>query len=73
MQGCGPGFAKVYNLLWNDFAERIAPQVFAFYTNTQLGHSGEPVLDLCCGTGHLSRFFLEQGFQVVGLDLSEHM
>lgn len=73
MQGYGRVFAKVYNLLWNDFAERIAPQVHDFYKATQNGQAKQPVLDLCCGTGYLSRFFLERDFQVVGLDLSEHM
>ena len=73
MQGYGRVFAKVYNLLWNDFADRIAPQVHDFYVGTQAGQHKQPVLDLCCGTGRLSRFFLEQDFRVVGLDLSEHM
>jgi len=31
------------------------------------------VLDLCCGTGRLSRLLLEQGYTVTGLDLSPHM
>ena len=73
MQGYGRVFAKVYNLLWNDFADRIAPQVYSFYAATPFGQQRQPVLDLCCGTGRLSRFFLERDFQVVGLDLSEHM
>jgi SAM-dependent methyltransferase len=73
MQGYGRVFAKVYNLLWNDFAEYIAPKVHDFYTVTEAGQTQKPVLDLCCGTGRLSRFFLEKDFRVVGLDLSEHM
>jgi SAM-dependent methyltransferase len=73
MQGYGRVFAKVYNLLWNDFAERIAPQVYDYYKATQAGQHRQPVLDLCCGTGRLSRFFLELDFRVVGLDLSEYM
>lgn len=31
------------------------------------------MLDLCCGTGQLAVLFLEAGFSVVGIDLSEHM
>ena len=73
MQGYGRVFTKVYNLLWNDFADRIAPQLYDFYTGTQAGQHRQSVLDLCCGTGRLSRFFLEREFRVVGLDLSEHM
>ncbi len=73
MQGYGRVFAKVYNLLWNDFADRVAPLIHDFYTATEAGEVRQPILDLCCGTGRLSRFFLERGFRVVGLDLSEHM
>ena len=73
MQGYGRVFAKVYNLLWNDFADRIAPRVHDFYLTTKMGQTRQPVLDLCCGTGRLARFFLERDFRVVGLDLSKHM
>jgi len=73
MQGYGRVFSKVYNLLWNDFADQIAPQLIDFYTATQAGQQRQTVFDLCCGTGRLSRFFLERNYQVVGLDLSEHM
>jgi len=73
MQGYGRVFAKVYNLLWNDFADRIAPLIHDFYTGTQMGQANRSLLDLCCGTGRLSRFFLERDFRVVGLDLSEYM
>jgi SAM-dependent methyltransferase len=73
MQGYGRVFAKVYNLLWNDFAENIAPQVHDLYAATQAGQKKGSILDLCCGTGHLSHYFLDRDFRVVGLDLSEHM
>jgi SAM-dependent methyltransferase len=73
MQSYGRVFSKVYNLLWNDFADRIAPQIYDFYIATKVGAARQPVLDLCCGTGRLSRFFLERDFRVVGLDLSEYM
>ena len=73
MQGYGRVFAKVYNLLWNDFADRIAPKVHDFYTATLAGQDQQSILDLCCGTGRLSQYFLEKDFRVVGLDLSEHM
>lgn len=73
MQGYGRVFAKVYNLLWNDFAKNLAPKICSFYEQAAMGESRRPVLDLCCGTGRLARFFLEKGFRVVGLDLSEYM
>jgi SAM-dependent methyltransferase len=73
MQGYGRVFAKVYNLLWNDFADHIAPKIYDFYSMKEIGQAKQPVLDLCCGTGRLSGFFLEKDFRVVGLDLSAHM
>jgi SAM-dependent methyltransferase len=73
MQGYGRVFSKVYNLLWNDFADRIAPLIYDFYVATQNGEARQPILDLCCGTGRLSHYFLERDFHVVGLDLSEYM
>ncbi|NIN99288.1 MAG: methyltransferase domain-containing protein, partial [Anaerolineae bacterium] len=30
-------------------------------------------LDVCCGTGQLAIYFLERGYKVVGIDLSENM
>ena len=73
MQGYGRVFAKVYNLLWNDFADHIAPQIYNFYAATLAGQHRQPILDLCCGTGRLTHFFLGRDYRVVGLDLSEYM
>lgn len=73
MQGYGKVFTKIYNLFWNDFADRIAPQIHDFFVDAIVGQREVPILDLCCGTGRLSRYFLERGFRVIGLDLSEYM
>jgi len=73
MQGYGRIFSRVYNLLWNDFAKSVSPRIYDFYLATEAGRAQQPVLDLCCGTGRLARFFLEKDFRVVGIDLSEHM
>ncbi|MBX3010878.1 MAG: class I SAM-dependent methyltransferase [Caldilineaceae bacterium] len=72
-QAYGPGFAQVYNRRWTGFAQRIAPFLFDFYTRTPVAHTHQTVLDLCCGTGQIARYFLERGYQVVGLDLSAPM
>jgi SAM-dependent methyltransferase len=73
MQGYRPGFARVYNLRWTNFAQQAAPRIRAFYESTLLGHENHTLLDLCCGTGNLLLHFLDQGYQGTGLDLSEAM
>lgn len=73
MQAYGRAFARVYNKRWTGFAHRVGPLIAEFYASTAPGKAKRPVLDLCCGTGQLALHFLEQGYQVTGLDLSEHM
>ena len=73
MQAYGRAFARVYNKRWTDFAHRVAPLIEEFYAGTAPGKAKLPILDLCCGTGQLAIYFLEQGYRVTGLDLSEHM
>jgi SAM-dependent methyltransferase len=73
MQAYGKAFARVYNMKWGSFAARVAPAVLAYYLNTPLGQSERTLLDLCCGPGHLTRYFLERGFNVTGIDLSADM
>lgn len=73
MQAYSKDFARVYNLKWSAFADHVAPFIQDFYRSTPQGKAGESILDLCCGTGHLAVHFLNNGFKVVGVDLSEHM
>jgi SAM-dependent methyltransferase len=73
MQAYGSLFAKVYNQLWQSFARNLSPLVHQFYESTPLGQTRKTLLDLCCGTGQLSVYFLERGYRVVGLDLSGDM
>jgi SAM-dependent methyltransferase len=73
MSPYGPAFARVYNLRWAGFAQQVAPRLLAHYAATPLGQTHRTLLDLCCGTGQLAHYFLQQGFQVTGLDLSEDM
>lgn len=73
MQAYSKGFAKVYNLRWSGFARQVAPLILDFYAAIPIGRETKTVLDLCCGTGHLAVHFLEKGYRVVGLDLSDHM
>jgi SAM-dependent methyltransferase len=73
MQAYGRAFARVYNMRWGSFVERVAPLLLELYLTTAAGQAKRPVLDVCCGTGQLALHFLERGFRVVGLDLSEEM
>jgi len=72
-QAYGPGFARVYNQQWTAFARQAAPYLFNFYAATAQAQSRRTLLDLCCGAGQLAHYFLEQGYQVVGVDLSADM
>jgi SAM-dependent methyltransferase len=67
------GFAQVYNVHWARFANTVAPSIRDFYERTPISRSSRAVLDICCGTGQLALHFLEQGYTVVGLDLSPAM
>lgn len=73
MRTYGPGFARAYNRLWAEFASGVAPRVQAFFETFPVSQRNRTVLDLCCGTGQLARHFLEAGYRVVGIDLSEPM
>ena len=73
MQAYRSAFARVYNLRWGGFAQWIAPRLEDFYRSTPAGQAKHDVLDLCCGTGQLSLHFLEHGYRVTGIDLSEPM
>ena len=73
MQAYNALFARVYNQKWQDYANRIAPLIHDFYEATPLGKTEKTLLDVCCGTGQLLSYFLDQGYRVLGLDLSEGM
>jgi len=66
----GPAFARAYDRWWGAFATEVAPAIHAFHA----GRAGErSLLDVCCGTGHLARYFAERGYRVLGLDRSAAM
>ncbi len=73
MQSYGRLFARVYNRKWVAFAKDVAPRIREFYEGTSIGQTHRSLLDVCCGTGQLARHFLEHGYQVTGIDLSEEM
>jgi SAM-dependent methyltransferase len=73
MQAYNSAFAHIYNERWVDHARYVAPIIRAFYESTEVGAKDRRLLDICCGTGQLAVHFLEQGYTVTGIDLSEHM
>jgi SAM-dependent methyltransferase len=72
-QAYGSAFARVYNQRWTAFAQNAAPVIRQFYESQPVARTNRRILDLCCGTGQLARYFLEAGYQVIGLDLSNPM
>ncbi len=73
MQAYNPSFARIYNIRWASFAQNAAPRLRACYESTPVGQENHSLLDMCCGTGQLALHFLDNGYQIVGLDLSAAM
>jgi SAM-dependent methyltransferase len=73
MQAYSRTFARIYNKRWTFFAHRVAPLIADFYGSTPIGQRDQSLLDLCCGTGQLALYFLENGYHVTGIDLSEYV
>jgi SAM-dependent methyltransferase len=73
MQAYNPKFAKIYNQYWANFALHAAPLIREYYERTAASRQNKYLLDIFCGTGDLALQFLEAGYQVDGLDLSEGM
>lgn len=66
-----PAWARFYNEVGSSFAVSVAPRIRRLYEATEMGRSTKTLLDVCCGTGQLARHFLDHGYEVTGLDLSE--
>src|SRR5436190_2055741 len=65
-------FAWIYNrYMAGDFTRRALPAIERLLLR-RLG-SGDPILDLCCGTGQMARALSDRGYSVTGLDSSPRM
>ncbi|WP_242272289.1 trans-aconitate 2-methyltransferase [Bacillus cereus group sp. BfR-BA-01310] len=64
-------FASIYNKHWGHFAEHSYPAYHKFIL--QYASSDSRILDLCCGTGHLTKIFIDNNFIVTGIDGSAQM
>lgn len=73
MQAYGNTFARIYNERWNAFSDTVAPRIYEYFESNLPKGTKRTLIDLCCGTGRLSRFFLEKGYTVTAIDLSESM
>jgi SAM-dependent methyltransferase len=67
-----PAWARYY-ARHSVFARTYAPRIRALYEATYGDGAGRSVLDVCCGVGTLAGHFLEHGYTVTGIDLSEPM
>lgn len=72
-QAYGQLFSNIYSKGWGEFASKSTPGIIEFYEKQPISRQNKNVLDLCCGTGEFASICLERGYQLVGLDLSEHM
>ncbi len=65
-------FAEFYDdLTQNVEYEKIAKYVSSFFKKYY--PCGKTVLDLACGTGTLSKILNEEGYNIIGIDLSDDM
>lgn len=64
-------FADIYNKHWGHFAEHSYPAYHKFVLQDAPPHSR--ILDLCCGTGHLTKKLIDNTFLVTGIDGSAQM
>jgi SAM-dependent methyltransferase len=67
----GADFAWVYNEVWHNFSERLWP--FISKVVKERVPDARERLDLCCGSGHLLKILVREGYTATGLDLSTHM
>jgi SAM-dependent methyltransferase len=73
MEPYGPLFAKVYDRHWGGYAHNAAPVLLNFLGGKLPQDREHRLLDLGCGTGQLAMVFLQAGWNVTGIDLSEDM
>jgi SAM-dependent methyltransferase len=68
-----PAWARYYRRHGTSFARSAAPSIRSFYESTRDERADRSLLDVCCGQGTLAKHFLEHGYRVTGIDLSEPM
>lgn len=66
-------FASVYDLLTENVEYEKRAKYFDTVVKKHGGSQGGVLLDLACGTGSLSEYFEDFGYDVIGIDSSEEM
>ncbi|WP_290111327.1 class I SAM-dependent methyltransferase [Actinomadura sp. DC4] len=66
-------FAAVYDAEWKRHVPVVGAALIRFAETDDDISVNRPVLDVCCGTGHVSCHLANHGFDVVGIDASPHM
>lgn len=63
-----------YDLIYNNFYRKpnLANSDLSFLSD-MADQYGEPILELCCGTGRIAVPLAEKGLQITGIDVSESM
>lgn len=68
-----PSFSEIYDLALGAFASSIAPQIYNIYIVESIHNDSRSLLDICCGSGQLACYFLQKGFTITGIDLSDRI
>ncbi len=64
--------AGMYHNLWNDWYLPAAMSALERLFFSQV-NSGARILDLCCGSGHVTKELVARGYQVTGVDASARL
>ena len=63
--------AEVYEAMYQTFIDY--KEEYDFYSGLLEKYNKNQVLEIGCGTGHLANYFAKNGFEYIGMDLSEEM
>jgi len=64
-------WARYYRRHGTSFARSAGPRIRGFYEAVCGEQADHSLLDVCCGQGTLASHFVEHGYRVTGIDLSE--
>lgn len=62
-------FAFIYYKHWGDFYQGLLPRIEELALDN--ASQNAKILDLCCGTGQLTKVLVDKGHNVTGIDSSK--